>query len=88
MEKQIKPSKKALEKYQDLSKEEKTKKLNMLVNDIEIFLKKRKTKSVNMIAHVLKNKDEKRRLVDYRKNYSKIQKNKDWLIFLAIPDFF
>ena len=49
----------------------------MLVNNIVIFLKKRKTKSINVIPQVLKIKGEKQRLVEYRKNYSTIQKNKD-----------
>ena len=37
--------KKTYERYQDLSKEEKNKKHNMLMNNIEIFLKKRKAKA-------------------------------------------
>ena len=37
--------KKTYKRYQDLSKEEKNKKHNMLMNNIEIFLKKRKAKA-------------------------------------------
>ena len=37
--------KKTHKRYQDLSKEEKNKKHNMLMNNIEIFLKKRKAKA-------------------------------------------
>ena len=44
----------------------------MLVNDIDIVLMKRKTKSVNTFATVIK-----AFLVEYRKNYSKIWKNKN-----------
>ena len=37
--------KKTHKRYQDLSKEEKNKKHNMLMNNIEIFLKKKKAKT-------------------------------------------
>ena len=46
-------SKNACERHQNLSKEKKTKGTNMLVSDIEIFLKKKK-KSVNMVVNDLK----------------------------------
>ena len=43
-------SKRARERYQNLSGEEKTKSTNMFVSDIEIFLKKKKKRSVNMVV--------------------------------------
>ena len=42
--------KKPRERYQNPSEEEKIKRKNMVVNDIEIFLKKKKTKSINMVV--------------------------------------
>ena len=44
-------SKKTPESYQNLSKEEKTESANMLVSDMEIFLKKKKKGSTNMVAN-------------------------------------
>ena len=52
----------------------KTKSVNMLINSIEIFLKKRKAKSRTVVANDdLENlpEDEKQILVEYGKNYSK-----------------
>ena len=49
--KQRKDSKNANEGYQDLSEERRTESVNMLVDDIEIFLKKTKTKSVDMVPN-------------------------------------
>ena len=70
---QRKASKKAREKYVYLSEQnKKIKSVNMFVNDIDIVLMKRKTKSVNTFAT-----DIKAFLVEYRKNYSKIWKNKN-----------
>ena len=48
--------KKARERYQDLSEEEKLKSIDTFVNDTEIFLKKgkAKTKSANMIGNIIK----------------------------------
>ena len=48
-EKQRKSSKKAVERYQNLSEEGKSE--YILVNDIEMFEKKKKRKSVNMVVH-------------------------------------
>ena len=62
----------------------KTKSVNMLINSIEIFLKKRKAKSRTVVANDdLENlpEDEKQILVEYGKNYSKFWKNKDWPMF-------
>ena len=50
-----KHSKKAREKYQNLSEEEKIKSANMLVSNIEIFLKKKMGRSINMIENNIKN---------------------------------
>ena len=47
-------SKKACERYQNLSEEEKTKSTTMLVSDIEIFLRKKKERSVNMVVNDIK----------------------------------
>ena len=57
----------------------------MLVKNIEIFLKKRKKKWKHggKLYENLPN-NEKQRLVEYRKNYCKMKKNKDWLMFGAI----
>ena len=49
-----KPSKKALEKYQNLSEEKKTKCTDMLLSDIEIFLNRKKKRSVEMVGNELK----------------------------------
>ena len=59
-------------------KKKKVKRVNMLVNDLEIFLKKGKTKSVNMFVSDKKNlpEEEKQSLIEYRRSYSKMQKNK------------
>ena len=42
-------SKKVLERHRNLSDEKKTKSVNMLVSDIEIFLKKKNKRSINAI---------------------------------------
>ena len=47
-------SKKAREMYQNLSKEKKDKNANMLVSDIEIFLKKKKKGRINMVVSDIK----------------------------------
>ena len=51
-------SKNARERYQNLSGEEnnnnKKKGVNMLVSDIEIFLKKKKKRSVNIVMNSIK----------------------------------
>ena len=67
MKNQERISKKACERYQNLSEEEKGKSTNIFVGDIDIFLKKKKKGSVN---RVVKNflEDEKQRLVEYIKN--------------------
>ena len=67
MKNQERISKKACERYQNLSEEEKEKSTNIFVGDIDIFLKKKKKGSVN---RVVKNflEDEKQRLVEYIKN--------------------
>ena len=67
MKNQERISKKACERYQNLSEEEKEKSTNIFVGDIVIFLKKKKKGSVN---RVVKNflEDEKQRLVEYIKN--------------------
>ena len=54
-QKKEKLSKKARGRYQNLSEEEKTKSTNMLVSDIEIFLKKKKKRNVNMVVNDIKN---------------------------------
>ena len=43
-------SKNAHERYQNLSEKKTTKSANMLVSDIEIFLKKKNKRSVNMVV--------------------------------------
>ena len=55
-------------------KGKKTKNVNMLVNDIEIFLKKKTEKGQYGCEHY-KNlpKDEKQKIVEYRKKYSRMQ---------------
>ena len=45
--------------------------------DIELFLRKGKTKSVNMVLNDTKIFLKNKRLVEFRKNYSKILKNKN-----------
>ena len=47
------------------------------VKDIKIFLKKKKKKINNMVVNVSKNlsKDEKQKLVKYRKEYYRMRKN-------------
>ena len=67
MKNQERISKKACERYQNLSEEEKEKSTNIFVGDIDIFLKKKKKGSVN---RVVKNflEDEKQKLVEYIKN--------------------
>ena len=49
-----------------------------LVKDIKVFLRKKKKVSDNMIVNDNKNlpEDEKRKLVQYRKKYYKMRKNK------------
>ena len=42
--------KEVCERYQNLSEEEKTESTNMLVSDIETFLKKKKKRGVNMVV--------------------------------------
>ena len=42
------------ERYQGLSEKEKTKSVNMLVNDTEIFLKKKKAKNTGMVVSAIK----------------------------------
>ena len=42
-------------RYQNFSGEKKTKSANMLMSDIEIFLKKKKKRSVNMVVNYIKN---------------------------------
>ena len=58
----------------------------MLVKGTKIFQKKKKTKRENMVVNYieifLKMKNEERRLAEYRKNYSKMQKIKTgWLFY-------
>ena len=48
----------------------------MFVNDIEIFLKKEKKRRYRREPYRNLPQDEKPRLVEYRKNYSKMQKTK------------
>ena len=50
----------------------------MLMNDKEIFLKKEKTKSANMAVKDIEffQKMKNKKLVEYRKKYSKMQKIK------------
>ena len=76
--KQRKASKEARETNQNLSEEKKTKSINMLMNDKEIFLKKEKTKSANMAVKDIEffQKMKNKKLVEYRKKYSKMQKIK------------
>ena len=40
--------------YQDLSEEEKTESVSMLMKNVEIFMRKSKTKSVNFVANDIK----------------------------------
>ena len=47
-------SKKARERYQNLSEEKKTKSANMLVSNIETFLEKKKKRSGNMVGNDIK----------------------------------
>ena len=49
-----------------------------LVKDIKVFLRKKKKVSDNMIVNDNKNlpEDEKQKLVQYRKKYYKMRKNK------------
>ena len=47
-------SKKADERYRNFSEEERDKSTNMLVSDIEIFLKKKKKRNVNMVVNDIK----------------------------------
>ena len=42
--------KEAHERYQNLSEEEKTKSINMLISGIEIFLEKKKKRNLNMVV--------------------------------------
>ena len=42
--------KKARERYQNLSEDEKAKSINMLLSGIEIFLKKKKKRNINMVV--------------------------------------
>ena len=67
--KQRKASKKVWERYQNLSQEEKTKSINMPINDIEIFLKKKVYKKHQYGRECYRNlpEDEKQRLVENRK---------------------
>ena len=46
--------KEARERYENLSEEKKAKSANMIVSDIEIFLKKKKKRSVNMVVNDIK----------------------------------
>ena len=72
----------------------------MILKDIKILLKKKRIKSINNIKIFLKKKkrhcgcklyknlleEEKQMLVEYRKNNSKMQKMKNWLIlFITKP---
>ena len=60
----------------------KQKNKNMVVNYIEIFLERKENKKCQYPREWYRNipKDEKQRLVEYRKNYSKMQKIKTvWL---------
>ena len=58
-------------------KKTKTKSVNMLVNNIGIFLKKKKNKKRQHGSESYKNlpEDEKQKLVEYRKIYYRMQKN-------------
>lgn len=58
-------------------KNKKTRNINMLVNNIEIFFKKRKTKKCKYSRERYENlpEYEKQRLAEYRKRYSKMQKS-------------
>ena len=47
-------SKKICESYQNLSEEEKTKSVNILMSDKKIFLKKKRRRSVNMVVTNIK----------------------------------
>ena len=55
--------------YQYLSEVEKTKSINMLVGDLEIFLKKKKLRSVNMVINAMQ-------ILQKMKSYSRMQKIK------------
>ena len=44
----------ARERYQNFSEEEKTESFNMVMSDIEIFLKKKKKRNVNMVVNDIK----------------------------------
>ena len=61
--------KKVWERYQNLSQEEKTKSINMPINNIEIFLKKKAYKKHQYGRECYRNlpEDEKQRLVENRK---------------------
>ena len=71
--KQTKASKKTCERYQNFS-ERKKKGANMLLNDIEIFLRKKKTKSFNMVVN---NIEIFQKMIN--KGYLSIEKNKSEL---------
>ena len=51
--KQRKASKKACKRYQNLLKEEKNRKENMVVNNIKFFLKKKKIKGVSINVNAI-----------------------------------
>ena len=70
MSKKTKTSKKA----QDLSEEEKKQNVNMVVNDVNIILKKKKKGRYGHKQCKNLPEKEKQRLVENRKNYSKIWK--------------
>ena len=87
--KKTKASKKGLPKVSRSVWRGKNKGLNILLNLIEIFLKK-KTKNINTVCECFNNlpEDEKQRLVEYLRKLFKNGKNTDRLILLATQDFF
>ena len=72
--------------YQNLSQEENNRNINMLVDDIEIFLNEKETKSLNRVVNDIEIflKIKYQRLVKYAKSHSKTQKIKDWMILLLM----
>ena len=71
-------------------KKNKTKRINTPVNDLGIFLRKRKTKTQKYGTKQYKNlpENEKQRLTESNKNYSKMEKNKEKLMFSGNARFF
>ena len=81
--------KKACERYQDLSEEEQ-KKRQCARESYRKLSGEEKNKKQQYSCEWNKHlpEVEKQKLVDYRKIYSNMRKNKDWLMFLATQDFF